>query len=47
LRPRTSGASTSMRVPSGQPSTTSAICDADCRATGRPQLAQCGVPARA
>ena len=47
LRPRTSGASTSMRVPSGQPSTVSAIWPGLWRSTGRPQFAQCGVPARA
>ena len=47
FRPRTSGASTSMRVPSGQVSTVSAICDALWRCTGSPQVGQCGVPARA
>ena len=37
----------SMRVPSGQTSTESAICAGLWRCTGRPQLGQCGVPARA
>ena len=47
LRPRTSGASTSMRVSSGQASTASVICDALWRETGLPSLGQCGVPTRA
>ena len=37
----------SIRVPLGQASTASVICPALCRCTGRPQVGQCGVPARA
>ncbi len=47
MRPRTSGARTSIFVPEGHPSTMSVIWLADCRAMGEPSLGQCGVPARA
>ncbi len=47
LRPRTSGARISMRVPWGHWRMLSAIWAALCRSTGLLQLGQCGVPARA
>ena len=47
LRPRTTGASTWKRVPSGSAISRSTICCGDCRLIGSPQTGQCGRPARA
>ena len=47
LRPRITGASTWNRVPSSSSSTRSTICCGVCRAIGRPQIGQCGLPTRA
>ena len=47
LRPRITGASTWNRVPSSIASTRSTICCGVCRLIGRPQIGQCGSPARA
>ena len=44
LRPRTTGASTWNLVPSSSSSTRSTICCGLCRAIGRPQTGQCGLP---
>ena len=44
LRPRTTGASTWNLVPSSSSSTRSTICCGVCRAIGRPQIGQCGLP---
>ena len=44
LRPRTTGASTWNRVPSSTSSSRSTICCGVCRAIGRPQIGQCGLP---
>ena len=44
LRPRTTGASTWKRVPSGSSSSWSTICCGVCLATGSPQTGQCGRP---
>ena len=47
LRPRTTGASTWKRVPSGSAISRSTICCGDCLLIGSPQIGQCGRPARA
>ncbi len=46
LRPRTIGAITMKRVPSGSSITWSMICSADCPTIGRPQMWQWGLPTR-
>ena len=47
LRPRTTGARTCTLAPAGRRSRSSAISATLWRATGRPQLGQWGIPARA
>ena len=47
LRPRTTGDSTWMRVPSGSACTRSHICFTVCAWIGLPQFTQCGTPIRA
>ncbi len=45
--PRTTGASTWNRVPSGSSSSRSTICCGVCRVIASPQIGQCGLPTRA